>query len=174
MTGEQAALIGLDWGTTSFRAYRIDAVGRVLEQRSRDAGILKVQQGDFAGTLSDAIGDWLTAAPGLPVLAAGMIGSRQGWLEAPYALCPAGLSELAAGLVTVEAQGHRSVPDRSWRDPAGWVGRLSGCHARRGDPDPRRFRGQRIELRHGATYCRGLTASGPNARTGGLCTSPPT
>ncbi len=47
MTGEQAALIGLDWGTTSFRAYRIDAAGRVLEQRERDAGILKVQDGDF-------------------------------------------------------------------------------------------------------------------------------
>ena len=88
MTGEHAALIGLDWGTTSFRAYRIDAAGRVLEQRERDAGILKVQDGDFAGTLPGSIGDWLAAAPDLPVLAAGMIGSRQGWLEVPYVALP--------------------------------------------------------------------------------------
>jgi 2-dehydro-3-deoxygalactonokinase len=29
----------------------------------------------------------------------GMIGSRQGWVEAPYVACPAGLEEVAAGLV---------------------------------------------------------------------------
>ena len=109
MTGEQAALIGLDWGTTSFRAYRIDAAGRVLEQRERDAGILKVQDGDFSGTLQDSIGDWLAAAPDLPVLAAGMIGSRQGWVEVPYVPCPAGLLELAAGLMAVPAEGGCAV-----------------------------------------------------------------
>jgi 2-dehydro-3-deoxygalactonokinase len=109
VTGEHAALIGLDWGTTSFRAYRIGPAGRVLQQRERDAGILKVQDGDFAGTLQDAIGDWLAGAPDLPVLAAGMIGSRQGWHEAPYAPCPAGLAELAGGLVAVPAEGGRAV-----------------------------------------------------------------
>ena len=109
MTGEHAALIGLDWGTTSFRAYRIDSSGRMLEQRERDAGILRVQNGDFSGTLQDSIGDWLAGAPDLPVLAAGMIGSRQGWLEAPYAPCPAGLHELAAAIVAVPAEGGRAV-----------------------------------------------------------------
>ena len=32
----------------------------------------------------------------LPVIACGMVGSRQGWVEAPYLPCPAGLSDLAA------------------------------------------------------------------------------
>ena len=63
----------------------------------------------FAGTLHDSIGDWLAAAPDLPVLAAGMIGSRQGWLEVPYVPCPAGLPELAAGLVAVPAEGGCAV-----------------------------------------------------------------
>ena len=109
MTGEQAVLIGLDWGTTSFRAYRIGRAGQVLELRVREAGILKVEGGDFAGALQVAIGDWLAATPDLPVLAAGMIGSRQGWREVPYAPCPAGLPELAAGLVAVPAEGGRAV-----------------------------------------------------------------
>ena len=46
MTG--AALIGIDWGTTSFRAYRIDAGGSVIETRAAPAGILAVRDGDFA------------------------------------------------------------------------------------------------------------------------------
>ena len=38
-----------------------------------------------------------------------MIGSRQGWREVAYVPCPAGLPELAAGLVTVSADGDRPV-----------------------------------------------------------------
>jgi 2-dehydro-3-deoxygalactonokinase len=109
VTGERAALIGIDWGTSSFRGYRIDGAGRVLEDRLRDAGILKVAGGDFASTLADAIGDWLAADPEVPVLAAGMIGSRQGWREAPYVPCPAGLAEIAAALVAVRGPGERTV-----------------------------------------------------------------
>ena len=36
----------------------------------------------------------------LPVLMAGMVGARQGWVEAPYANCPAGLREIASAMVT--------------------------------------------------------------------------
>ncbi len=109
MSGEHAALIALDWGTTSFRAYLIDRAGRVLDRRMRDAGILKITDQDFAGALATAIGDWLGARPPLPVLAAGMIGSRQGWREVPYVPCPAGLDALAAGLVSVTMPGDRVV-----------------------------------------------------------------
>ena len=40
--------------------------------------------------------------PGLKAIASGMIGSAQGWREAPYCQAPAGAAELAAGLVPVE------------------------------------------------------------------------
>jgi 2-dehydro-3-deoxygalactonokinase len=87
---QPAALIGLDWGTTSLRAYRIAAGGAVLERREAARGILSVAGGAFAEALAEVAGDWLAAEPGLPVLASGMIGSRQGWREVPYADCPAG------------------------------------------------------------------------------------
>ena len=106
---EPAGLVGVDWGTTSFRAYRIALDGRVLERRVRDAGILKVPDGDFAGVLATAVGDWLDADPAVPVLAAGMIGSRQGWREVPYVRCPAGLAEIAAGLAPVRLRDDRPV-----------------------------------------------------------------
>ena len=92
-----AALIGIDWGTTSFRAYRIGADGRVIETKTAPAGILEVEGGAFEAVLERELGSWLAAAPQLPVLASGMITSRQGWVEVPYCTCPAGSAELAAG-----------------------------------------------------------------------------
>jgi 2-dehydro-3-deoxygalactonokinase len=95
---ERAALIGIDWGTTSFRAYRIGAHGSVLETRTAAAGILKVPDGGFEAVLEREAGAWLAAAPALPVLLSGMITSRQGWVEVPYCPCPAGSAELARAL----------------------------------------------------------------------------
>ena len=101
-----AALIGIDWGTTSFRAYRIDAAGNVLESREAPAGILAVRDRDFAAVLARETGAWLAAEPGVPVVASGMITSRQGWLEVPYRPCPAGSAEIAAALMR-----HPARPD---------------------------------------------------------------
>lgn len=114
------ALIGLDWGTSSLRAYRIGADGRVLQRRETAAGILSVEGGDFAGAFEAAVGDWLTD-PARPVLAAGMIGSRQGWREAPYLACPADLADLAGGLVEVRTGrgGLHLVPGLSFESESG-------------------------------------------------------
>ena len=92
-----AALIGIDWGTTSFRAYRIGADGQVIETKTAPAGILEVEGGAFEAVLERELG-LAAAAPQLPVLASGMITSRQGWVEVPYCTCPAGSAELAARL----------------------------------------------------------------------------
>ena len=54
----------------------------------------------FDAVFEDACGDWLDRTPGLPVLAAGMVGSAQGWREAPSRCRPAPTA-LVAGLITV-------------------------------------------------------------------------
>ena len=103
------ALIGLDWGTTSFRAYRLDRQGAVLEAKSAAAGILKIPGGDFEAALEREIGPWLADAPGVPVIAAGMITSRQGWVEVPYCSCPAGSAEIAGALLRHETGAGRTI-----------------------------------------------------------------
>jgi 2-dehydro-3-deoxygalactonokinase len=95
----RAALIGIDWGTTAFRAYRVDAGGTVIETHEAPAGILGVRDGDFAAVLTREVGTWLAAELDLPVIASGMITSRQGWLEVPYCRCPAGSAQIAAALM---------------------------------------------------------------------------
>jgi 2-dehydro-3-deoxygalactonokinase len=91
-----AALIGIDWGTTSFRAYRLGGDGRVIGGRSAPSGILK--EVDFERVFEREIGAWLVDRPDLPVIASGMITSRQGWVEVPYCPCPAGSDEIARTL----------------------------------------------------------------------------
>ncbi|MEY3082593.1 MAG: hypothetical protein RJA94_2578 [Pseudomonadota bacterium] len=87
--------IALDWGTTSFRAYRVGADGHVRDTISAPEGILAVKDGAFESALERLIGAWDVA---LPVVAAGMITSRQGWIELPYLPCPASASDLAGAL----------------------------------------------------------------------------
>lgn len=88
-------MIAVDWGTSSFRAYRLDAAGRVLEERSSPSGILAVK--DFEKTLEEGIAGWTER----PVLMSGMVGSRQGWKEAPYVPCPAGIDDLSEKLLEI-------------------------------------------------------------------------
>ncbi len=93
----EPGLIGVDWGTSSCRAYLMDMAGQILEAVNTDKGILQVEGGAFAETLAELIGDW--RRPGLPVILSGMIGSRQGWIEAPYVTIPASFDDIAAALV---------------------------------------------------------------------------
>lgn len=95
-------LIALDWGLTRFRAYLMDAAGAIIERREREAGVLALAGGEFAAALDDALDGW----PAAPVVAAGMITSRQGWVETSYLDCPAGAGELARALTRHEAGGR--------------------------------------------------------------------
>jgi 2-dehydro-3-deoxygalactonokinase len=99
-----AGLIAVDWGTTRLRAYLLAADGTVLDRRATDEGVMNIPAGGFPDTLQRVCHDWLAATPALRVVMAGMVGSRNGWLEAPYAPCPASLRDLAGKTVTVTRQ----------------------------------------------------------------------
>lgn len=115
-------MIGIDWGSSGFRAYRLAADGTIRERRTATSGIASLTPTDYAAVLQQQIGDWLRGEPDAPVLLSGMVGSRQGWREAAYAECPAGAAELAANLCPVELGGGRVahiVPGLSCRNAEG-------------------------------------------------------
>jgi len=112
-----AALLAIDWGTTSARAYRVAANGDILDSRSAPLGISQVAQARFAEALASLLGDWRDAP--VPRIACGMIGSRQGWIEAPYNDCPAPLADLAAGVVHTPDRELAIVPGVRARDANG-------------------------------------------------------
>jgi 2-dehydro-3-deoxygalactonokinase len=87
--------IAVDWGTTNRRAYRLDASGACNDEFEDGEGVLSVPEGGFPAAIAEIrkrLGD-------LPLLLAGMVGSNRGWKDAPYVPCPAGMDELASGLV---------------------------------------------------------------------------
>lgn len=96
------ALIGLDWGTSALRAWLLDAQGRILAAREGGPGVLAVGAGAFREAFERFCAPWLAAEPTLPVIAAGMIGSRQGWREAAYLTAPAGIAALAEALLPLD------------------------------------------------------------------------
>jgi 2-dehydro-3-deoxygalactonokinase len=90
-----SAFIVLDWGTSSFRAYLLNTDGTVQETVTASHGILAVKDGAFDAALESHIGKWDMK---LPIMASGMITSRQGWVELPYVACPASLQSIAAAV----------------------------------------------------------------------------
>jgi 2-dehydro-3-deoxygalactonokinase len=106
---DRVRLIGVDWGTSSLRAYLIGDLPEPLDQIESDRGVLSLGPGEHEGALAAAIGSWRAEAAEAPILLSGMIGSRQGWREAPYVSCPAGLKEAAGAILTIETESLGAV-----------------------------------------------------------------
>lgn len=104
------AFLAVDWGTTNRRVFLIEQ-GRVTRTERDAKGVTAVE--DFAAEVAairDAYGD-------LPMLLAGMVGSNIGWQVAPYVPAPAGIPELSAGLLRIDAR-TAIVPGVSITGPA--------------------------------------------------------
>jgi 2-dehydro-3-deoxygalactonokinase len=89
------SFLAVDWGTTNRRVFLIEQ-GRVTRTERDGKGVTSIT--DFPGeatALRAAFGD-------LPMLMAGMVGSNIGWAPAPYVAAPAGIAELAAGLLRID------------------------------------------------------------------------
>jgi 2-dehydro-3-deoxygalactonokinase len=119
---ERALLIGLDWGTSSLRAYLYGSDGRILQEKSAPSGVMHLERfipaGEpsisreklFEAAFSDICGDWLAEnGKDLPVLACGMVGSTAGWREAVYLRTPVGPSGLTRALTKVSLAGGSAV-----------------------------------------------------------------
>lgn len=95
-------LIALDWGTTRARAFLISEAGEVAMRRMADQGIQSVPAGGYPAAFEALAGDLRRAAPEAAIVLAGMVGSRNGWVEAPYVACPASPDAIAAAGIAVE------------------------------------------------------------------------
>lgn len=94
--------IVVDWGTSSLRASLVGQNGNILAEHSSNRGIQVVAAGAFETELMAAVGTWFDEQGPLPVIASGMVTSRNGWVEVAYVPCPAGPADLARGAERVE------------------------------------------------------------------------
>ncbi len=100
-----------DWGTTNLRAYALDEQGSVVTQRESAMGVRGLAQEDFPDTFDRVFGAW-RSVEALPTLLSGMIGSRMGWIEAPYVPCPATMDDIVESLALVPDRGREATSDR--------------------------------------------------------------
>ena len=85
--------IAVDWGTSTFRAYLVqnNEVSDTIETKD---GMKFVKSHLFEQTLLTLIDRWLDNDKITEILASGMVGSKQGWEEAPYQKTPCNLKSL--------------------------------------------------------------------------------
>lgn len=113
-------LVAVDWGTSSLRGALLDPDGRVVDEQSHSRGILTVKHGGFTEVFETLFAEWMRPR-GTRCLISGMAGSKQGWVEAPYCACPAGLVEVRDKIMEIEpgrisiapglSDTHDGVPD---------------------------------------------------------------
>lgn len=82
----KAEWIAVDWGTSHLRAWAMQG-DRVVDRAQSDQGMSRVAKGGFQTALLSIVDRWLGDSP-VDVIACGMVGARQGWVEAPYAAVP--------------------------------------------------------------------------------------
>lgn len=108
--------IAVDWGTTNLRAYAMQGA-TVIARASSDEGMGKLACDEFELALRRLTDDW--DAGNAPVIACGMVGSRQGWVEAPYRSVPC--PPMAKDLICAPTSSDlsvRIVPGLSQQNPA--------------------------------------------------------
>ena len=117
-----------DWGTSRFRAYLVDN-GAIVDRVSSDEGVSNLTSGEHAGVFRRQVGPWLDADARAPVVLVGMVGSREGWVMAPYATCPAGPEDIAWAMIEVDLGGGRKghiVPGLSCEPAPGAIDVMRG------------------------------------------------
>jgi 2-dehydro-3-deoxygalactonokinase len=118
----------VDWGTTRVRAYVVDAEA-IVDRFESDEGVSTLSKGQHADVFRRLCGAWLEREPDLPVALVGMVGSREGWVEAPYAQCPAAPADVARAMIAVDLGGGRVghiVPGLSCEPARGAVDVMRG------------------------------------------------
>ena len=85
--------VALDWGTSNFRAYLMEN-NNVIDQVSTQEGMIFVDQKEFENTLVKNITPWKKKFDINIVIASGMVGAKQGWIEVPYIKSPCNIRNL--------------------------------------------------------------------------------
>ena len=100
--------IAVDWGTTNVRAWLVSSDGEIKACRRSDDGMSTIVPGGFEAALARLISDFLSDRTCLPVVTCGMVGSRQGWVEAKY-------RQIGQGPLSAEEIVEASVVDQRFK-----------------------------------------------------------
>ncbi|WP_226782906.1 2-dehydro-3-deoxygalactonokinase [Oceaniglobus trochenteri] len=115
--------IAVDWGTTHCRAWAMGADGEILADARSSAGMGTLEREGYEPALLDMVGAWLGGRDGenpMRIICCGMVGARQGWIEAAYCAvpCPPLSPDLTRAPTTDARLDVRIVPGLKQQKPA--------------------------------------------------------
>ena len=94
-------MIFIDWGTSKAAAFLVDQNGKVLDSRQSDQGIKFVKPGGYPDAYNALTQGWLETSRF--TLMSGMVGSANGWEEAPYTALPANPASIASQIYKMKS-----------------------------------------------------------------------
>ncbi|WP_186456799.1 2-dehydro-3-deoxygalactonokinase [Sphingomonas suaedae] len=136
-------MVGINWGSSNFRAWRIGADGTVLDRVAMPHGVAALDREGMRACIDALVARW---GPLGDCWASGMIGSNIGWADAGYCKAPSSVADLAAHSLdaTIGDTPVRIIPGLACTGPHGGpdvmrgeevelYGYLALCGARSGD-----------------------------------------
>jgi len=108
-------MIVVNWGSSHFRAYRLNPSYDTVDERASSAGAAAIRRSQFRSALLTEVGEWVRDGE-TRILMCGMVGSRFGWTEVPYVPLAAGIEEICHGVVSLD------LPDLDVRIVPGLLG----------------------------------------------------
>jgi len=125
------SIVGINWGSSNFRAFHLDAGGELLDSIEQPSGVAGLDRAQMQALVAQVAARWPQAGR---FYASGMVGSNIGWSDAGYVECPTTLAQLAGRLHEV----------RIGEVPVAIVPGLACRRAHDGAPDI--MRGEETEL----------------------------
>ena len=98
--------IAIDWGSSNLRVWALNNNNAILDSILSNDGMLGLASNEFEPLLLEKISKWGVGDANIPILCCGMVGAKQGWVEAPYASIPYNLMQEADN-VKVRCSDHR-------------------------------------------------------------------
>ena len=98
----------IDWGARRYEAFLLKNAA-LIESKTGDQGILDVEDGAFEAALKAMVDPWLATHGEFPIVLTGLVGGRQGWVEAALVRTPCQCSDIRRGIVQVATNQLKDV-----------------------------------------------------------------
>jgi 2-dehydro-3-deoxygalactonokinase len=103
VSSQATDMVGINWGSTNFRAYRISPLGLPVDELEVPSGVAALDRAGMVSLVEELSNRWPDTGQWI---ASGMIGSDIGWTSVPYVEAPASIDEIAAASVRVTIAGR--------------------------------------------------------------------
>ena len=117
--GTGAHWIAADWGTSNLRVWGMSASGQPIASAHSAEGMGNLKPDEFEAALMRLVEPWLGDGV-MPAIACGMVGAKQGWIDAGYVSVPGkpALNRLVAAPVQNSKLRVFIIPGMSQASPA--------------------------------------------------------